>query len=99
MELHGFHRQLAVPHAHDDAVVGFRGDFEAGGKVSPARKQRMIAAHLETLGKSLKDALRLGVTQDGLPCIGIIQHAQFAAECLHHALQAQAHAEHRNSQA
>src|SRR5580700_2926462 len=29
MELDGFHRQLAMAHAHDDSVVAFGGDFEA----------------------------------------------------------------------
>ena len=29
MELHRLDRQFAVAHAHDDAVFGFRGDFEA----------------------------------------------------------------------
>jgi hypothetical protein len=29
MKLHAFHRQLAVPHPHDLAIVGPGGDFEA----------------------------------------------------------------------
>ena len=28
MKLHRFHRQFAMPHTHDDAVVALRRDFE-----------------------------------------------------------------------
>src|SRR3954471_24621706 len=30
MELHGLHGQVAMAHAHDDAVFGLGGDFKAG---------------------------------------------------------------------
>ena len=39
VELHGLDGKLAVPDAHDDAVIGFRGDLETGGKACFLREQ------------------------------------------------------------
>jgi hypothetical protein len=98
MKLHGFHRQLAVAQAHDDAVVGLGGDFQARRGTSRTRVERMIAAHLETLRQSFEHTRAASAHPRRLAVHGVIEHAQLAAERLHHALQSQAHAEHRNAQ-
>src|SRR5258706_16199154 len=43
MKLDPLHRQLAVTHAHDLAVIALRGDLEAGWKTCALDHQRMIA--------------------------------------------------------
>ena len=65
------------------------------GKVFAAREQRVVAAHLELLGQALENADAAVAHGGRLAVHGVIEHAQFAAERLHNALQAQADAEHR----
>src|ERR1039458_407991 len=64
MKLHGFHRQLAVAQAHDDAVIRLGSHFQARRETPPPGDQRMIAPHLKTLRQSLEHA-RAGAFSGG----------------------------------
>src|SRR5579862_2436348 len=98
VELHGFHRQFAMAQSHDDAVVRFGGHFQALRKLFPHREQGVIAAHLKPLGQPFENS-RAAVLHPGwLAVHGIAEHPKRAAEGLHHTLQTEAHAEHRNAQ-
>ncbi len=46
VKLHRFHRQFAMPNAHDHAVFGFGCDFKAGRQRFAAREQPLAAAFL-----------------------------------------------------
>src|SRR6476659_947125 len=47
MELHAFHAQGGMAHAHDLAFGCFGGDLEAGRQTCPLDNQRMIAGRVE----------------------------------------------------
>src|SRR5436190_3654368 len=56
MELHCFHGQLAMTHAHDHAIFRLCGDFEHGGELLPDSVQRIIAAYAEFLRQTFEYA-------------------------------------------
>ena len=56
MELNRFDRQFAMPNAHDDAVVRFRGDFETSRHALRNRVERVVAADLDLLRQALENA-------------------------------------------
>src|SRR6478735_5074153 len=49
MELYAVHRVALMPHAHDDAVAGRRGDLEFCWQARPIYDQRMVACRREIL--------------------------------------------------
>src|SRR6185503_11176543 len=85
-----------MPDTHDHAILALRGDLEHGRKLLRYSVKRMIAAYAEFLRQTLKHPHAAIPYHRRLAMHGISQHAQFAAESLYHALQSQAHAEHRN---
>src|SRR5690606_26272971 len=61
MELHSFHRQRAMPNAHDFfdgtvVVLGPRGYLQAGGQAVLLDDQRMVAGGIEWRGKGFEHA-------------------------------------------
>ena len=57
MELHSFHRELAVAQAHDRPVRSRRGHLEDLGHRRRVDDERVVAGGDERVGKSEKDAL------------------------------------------
>src|SRR6185312_13134516 len=92
MELHCLNRQIAMPDAHDNAVVGFGRHFKTRRQNRPLREKRMITAYLEPLRQALEYALTLMRHHRRFPVHRIIQHPEFPAKCLNDSLQAKAHA-------
>jgi len=93
-ELHGFDGQVAMTNAHDDAVFGFSGDFQAGRK-GFARANKECSGPLEILRQAFEDTTPRGDVEG---CVHrIVEYTQFAAKCLHDSLQAEAHAENRDA--
>src|ERR1700690_1527560 len=84
---------------HDEAVLGLRRHFQARRKSLLAREERVVPAHFETLRQSFENP-QVAMHDGGrLTVHWIVQYAQFPAECLHHSLQTEAHAEYWNSRA
>ena len=57
MELHAFDGVIAVPQAHDLAVLRLSGDFEAGGQRVAFYRERVVTRCAEFGGQSAKHAL------------------------------------------
>src|ERR1035438_8204503 len=98
MKLHRFDGQFAMPHTHDHAIFGFRGDLQTRRKRLPARKQRVIAAHLKLRGQPVEHADPAILYGGWLAVHRVIEHTKGAPEGLHDALQTQAYAEHRSEE-
>ena len=80
MELHRFDRQIFMAHRHDDAVVGYRGHFEAVGKRVTVGEQGMIAPHLESLRQPFENSLPGVSHPGGLPVHGVVEDTERTAE-------------------
>lgn len=55
MELHAPDREVAVPQAHHEAVVGPRSDFEASREGLALDDERVVAGRVERIGQSLEE--------------------------------------------
>src|SRR3954451_25156864 len=95
MELDALDRQLAVADAHDLAVVAARGDLELVGH--RRRGERVVAADLESLRQSLKDAASVVLDHARLAVQQALRAADLAAERLDDRLMTQADAERRHA--
>src|ERR1035441_2331015 len=97
VELHGFDGQIAMAHAHDDAVGGFGGDFQTSGEGFAAREQRVIATHLKLFGQAFEDSDAAVADGGRLAVHGVVENAELAAKGFHNALQAETNAEDRDA--
>ena len=95
MELHALDRQLAVADAHDLAVVAARGDLELVGH--PRRRERVVAADLESLRQALEDAPAVVFDDARLAVEQALRAPDLPAERLDDGLVAEADAERRDA--
>ena len=95
MELHAPQRQVAVAHAHHDAVVGPRQLLEVVRKRRD--RQRVVAHDVERRGNAREEVDALVPDGRDAPVHGLGRAAHLAAEELAEALVAEAHAEHRQT--
>jgi hypothetical protein len=57
VELHAFHGQCEVAHAHDLAVVSLSGNFQVGGQASALDGQGVMARANQRIGQAAKHTL------------------------------------------
>ena len=87
MELHGLNRQIAMPHAHHDAVFGFRRDFEASRETFRDWRRASDNVPRETAKANCETRLGLAwCTNDAFAVHRVGQHIQHSAKCFHNAL-------------
>ena len=96
VELHALDRQRLVAHAHDLAVVGPGGDFEAIRQGFALDHQRVIARGVNGLGRPANTPPSLWWIGEVLPCMSCLACTILPAERLADALVAEAHAEDRD---
>jgi len=94
MKLYRLDRQYFVAYAHDHAIFGFRGDFQAIRQRGAAGVQRVIAAHAKFRREAFENAGALVAHQRWLAVHGVIQHVEDAAKGFDDALQSQADADY-----
>src|SRR5947209_1092614 len=92
VELHALHGELAVAHAHDLAVFGFRRDLQALWQGRPANRERMIAGRHEGTRQSAKHPEARMADRRGFPVHDLARMHDLAAESLADRLMTEAHA-------
>src|SRR3569623_2812846 len=101
MKLHSLNRQLTVANSHNDrgfaATRGTGRDFQTSRKLLWDRIQRVVAAHLNLPGQSLKNTLPLVDNFRWLSVNRVRHPTKCASKRLHNPLQAQANAKYRDS--
>src|SRR5260370_33709394 len=78
--------------AHDDAVVGFRGDFETARKFFADSVETVIAADAKFGGQSFEHAHAAVFYERWFSVHREFEHGELAAERLDHSLQSEADA-------
>ena len=96
VELDAFDGKLAVAEAHDDAVGGFGGDFEAARQRAAFDDERMIARGFEILREAAKNRFAVVMNFAGLTVHDFFRADDFATERVADGLMAEADAENGN---
>src|SRR5882672_610614 len=96
MELHAFHRMLAVPHTHDLTVLGFSGHFQAVRQTRPHYRQRVIAGRGKRRGQAAKHAGSRMADPRGLSMNHPSRTPDFSPERLADRLVPEAHSQDRH---
>ncbi len=96
VELDAFDGKLAVAEAHDDAVGGFGGDFEAARQRAAFHDERMVARSFEILREAAKNRSAVVVNFAGFAVHDFFRADDFAAERVADGLMAEANAENGN---
>ena len=95
VELHALDVEVLVAHAHDFAVVGPGGDFEAGRQGRALDRQRMVANHRKWTWQALEYAFSGVRDHRGLAVHDLFGAHDLAAECFADRLVTEADAEDR----
>ena len=95
VELHAFNGQFLMTHAHDLAVVGPCGNFEAIGQRLALDGQRVITRYDEMLRQVGEYAFAVGFDRADLAVHDALRAHDAAAECFANRLMAEADAENR----
>src|ERR1022692_1269942 len=93
MKLHAFDRQTLMAHTHDLALRGACADLEHGRKTRHFGDQGMIPAGGKLLFHALEQPLAVMAYRRDFAVHQAPRAHDFAAECLHHGLMTETHAE------
>src|SRR5689334_1410152 len=96
MELHAFHGQTGVPHAHDLPVIGPGRDLQRLRKRFALDHQGMITGRRKWLLQSAENTLILVVHARYFAVHHLLRMHDLAAESLADALMTEAHAQYRD---
>lgn len=96
MELDAFDRKLPVAEAHDDAVGGFGGNFQAARERAAFDDERMVARGFEILREAAKNRLAVVMNFAGFAVHDFFRADDFAAERIADGLMAEANTEDGN---
>src|SRR5688572_1870801 len=97
MELHAFHRELAVAQPHDLAILGLRADLQAGGQRRAFYDQRVVTGRYEIIGYFSEEAVFIVADARNLAMHHLLRPHHLAAEGLANGLVAEANAEDRDA--
>src|SRR5262245_42251362 len=73
MELESHHGIARMPHGHDFAVFGGRGDVQVGREAGARDHERVVATRLEWAGEAGEDAAAVVLDARGLPVHGTVR--------------------------